>query len=78
MSMQRVTRSMSASIAGWSASTVSMSDASACGGMTTSTSWPASIVLGQISAPFPPAVAYRLLLSSFTAAIEGPGLDLWL
>ena len=28
------------------------------------------IVLGQISAPFPPAVSHRLLLSCLTAAID--------
>ena len=38
---------------------------------------PARIDLGRISAPFPPAVAHRLLLSSLTAARARPGIDLW-
>ena len=37
---------------------------------------PAGVVLGQISAPFPPAAAHRLLLSDLTAAIAcDPGLS---
>ena len=38
--------------------------------------YPAKIVLGPISAPFPPAAAYRLFLSALTTAIAWPGYDL--
>ena len=38
---------------------------------------PARVVLGRISAPFPPAASHRLLLSALITAIEWPGKDPW-
>ena len=44
--------------------------ATTCGNVSFQVGLRASIGFGRISAPFPPAVAHRLLLSSLTAAIE--------